>query len=482
MNAYPRFVQHVLLPAVSVCTDSRFWSLYQSLSHTEACDPSNAVLQQKLADLLHHVSDRVAFYRDRLPHALTRSHHNPANFLSIPLTTKTDISANFPDRITDSSQQFRPWRYRATSGTIERLTVIHDARKRDAVRAADLLGLKFAAGYQPGMRFLEIPPDVCRNVCGASQGPEPPIHRFFLDNLKAGRITEPEVISDLRGLAERQLIWRKMTLASFGASSLAHPPEYFNQYLDQITAYQPFVVKGLAVYLYLLALHIRQNNSKPPQIHGSILPMGSSLTAHMKRTIEEAFQVPVHEDYGCAELGCIGSECGHGNGIHPFTALFHVEVLREGRPALAGELGKVVITDLNSYAMPFLRYEIGDVAVVRNGRCGCGLDGPRLEVKGRLQDCLIDASGSLITPDDMTDAILACPGVQLFQLELRRQNQVELKIMPLPGLTPDPAQIQNRISDLLGYRPNFSYRLVQTIRPEQGGKYRLVKNHLQVTV
>jgi phenylacetate-coenzyme A ligase PaaK-like adenylate-forming protein len=42
----------------------------------------------------------------------------------LPVTTKSDIAANFPDRITDTRQQFKPWRYRSSSGTIERLTVI----------------------------------------------------------------------------------------------------------------------------------------------------------------------------------------------------------------------------------------------------------------------------------------------------------------------------------------------------------------------
>ena len=59
--------------------------------------------------------------------------------------------------------------------------------------------------------------------------------------------------------------------------------------------------------------------------------------------------------------GCEG-ECEAHDGHHVVAEGYIVEILRDGKPALPGEIGEVVITDLNNYCMPFLRYRIGDLA------------------------------------------------------------------------------------------------------------------------
>jgi phenylacetate-CoA ligase len=471
----------IALPSLSLLTESRFGELYRKFntapaSHVFAGRPQDSV--SAVGELLQHAFENVPFYRDRMQACGL----DPKSFRSLdelgalPPTTKADIAANFPDGITDASQQFKPWRYRSTSGTIERLTVIHDYRKRDVVRATEIFALRSATRYRPGMKYLEIPPDVCRNVCGAAGMVEPPIARFFVDNLVARKLSDPDVVSDLRGMAERQLLYRRLTLPSDARHGAVLPPETLNGYLQSIREYRPFVVKALPIYLYMLAGHIASSGLRPPKIRGGLMPMGSSMPPLMKRAVETAFSAPVHEDYGSAELGAIGAECGRQNGIHSFTRLFHVEVMRDGRPARPGEIGKVLITDLRNFAMPFIRYEIGDVALVLNGSCACGLEGLRLDVQGRHQDCIRAADGSIVTSDAIFDAVQSCPGVRIFRLELHEGRRALLEVVPVPGAAPDLAAIESALVDLLGEPLQFSARQVPTIMPEPGGKYRFVKN------
>jgi phenylacetate-CoA ligase len=475
---YTHLLRSIALPSVSVLTDSNFWDLYRNLqknSAANAFNPSPDYVLDKVRELLCHAYENVALYRERMDACGLR----PASLRSLDElqqlapVTKSDIASNFPDRITDVRQQFTPWRYRATSGTIERLTVIHDRRKRDVTRAADLLALKMASGYEPGRKLAEIPPDICRNVCGASNTVEPNIFRFLLDNLAAGRFRDPEFMSDLRGLVERQIIFRRLTLPSFNSQGAVQPDETLAEYLTNIREFQPDILKALPVYLYVLALHILDTRSTPPRIPGGILPMGASMTPHMKQVVERAFGCRVNEDYGCAELGAIGAECGRQNGIHPFASLFHVEVIRDGQPARSGELGRVLITDLSNFAMPFIRYEIGDVAVLRNGGCGCGSSSPRLEVQGRLQDCIPSGNG-LVSSDTVSDALFACPGIRLFQLHMRGDD-IDIQIVPDRDRAPDDACITLALERLLGRRLRITWRLVRTIIPEASGKFRLVK-------
>jgi phenylacetate-CoA ligase len=482
VGLYSYFIRTVALPSLSLFTESRFWRMYRRFSDDPQANlfaPGPEATLDKVRALLDHSFRNVDFYRDRMLACGLRpeNFHSLEDLEKLPPTTKADISSHFPDGITDASRLYAPWRYRSTSGTIERLTVVHDSRKRDAARAAEMFALHSACGYRPGLKYLEIPPDVCRNVCGAADVIEPAIHRYAFDNLRAGRLLEPEVVSDLRGLAERQLIYRRLTLPGFGHEGAIQPAHALAEYLRQIESYRPYLVKALPTYLYSLALHLLDNPAiRPPAIPGGLMPMGASLSPHTKEVVETAFQTRVHEDYGSAELGTMGAECQGARGIHPFAALFYVEILTSGHQAQPGELGKVLVTDLTNFAMPFIRYEIGDVALVRNGRCSCGLSATRIEVKGRLHDCLTAADGALVSSDQVMDALLTCSGVRMFQLETDQHGEISLQIVPAPASEPDIVQVETRLSELLGRRVRPLIRSVPTILAEAGGKFRFVRN------
>ncbi len=484
-NFYCSLVKSCLLPSVSFFTHSQFWKIYCDLnkgSPPKVFCPSKEDTLQKLKNLILHAYNEVPFYRERMhekgitPEEIS----NLDDIRLLPLTTKADIAANFPDRSTAANKVYPPWRYLSTSGTIERLTVIKDFRKRDIGRAAGLLSPKMVIGYEPGMRYMEIPPDICANICGTSDMVEPSLFKFIWDNFLARRLFDSEVISDLRGLIERQVIFRTCQLPSFGSEGLAQEDEALNAYLQQIDQYQPFVLKALPVYLYLLALHIRKHKLQPPRIGGGVMPMGGSLTPHMKQVIESAFQCTVPEDYGCAELGAIAVECGRQTGLHPLSSLFFVEVLHKGRPAEPGELGKVCITDLYNYAMPFIRYEIGDVARVLPGPCECGVSGVRLEIQGRMQDCLLTDTGELITSDQLVDEFLEMEEVLGIQIEVNEPNVLKVQVAPKQGCQVIVEKIRTKLGQLLGAKRKVLARIVPTILPEPSGKYRFVKNHLGI--
>jgi phenylacetate-CoA ligase len=285
----------------------------------------------------------------------------------------------------------------------------------------------------------------------------------------------PENISDLRGLVERQWIYRQTVLPSLNALGMQHRKQ-FDECLRAIDECRPAVLKALPAYLYALAVHIQERGLKPPRIGRCITPMGSSLTPVMKRAVERAFQRRVHEDYGSAELCSIAAECGRQRGLHPFAAYFHIEVVCGNRPARPGEMGRILVTDLGNYAMPFIRYDIGDVGRFLDSPCPCGIGGLRLEVLGRLQDCFEKGDGSLISQDEVVDTILADSEIFLFQIEKRNASSIYLQLVPRNGHEPDTEGIRQRLGRLLGDNQRITMRSVPYIQPEPGGKYRFVKN------
>jgi phenylacetate-CoA ligase len=111
---------------------------------------------------------------------------------------------------------------------------------------------------------------------------------------------------------------------------------------------------------------------------------GEVATPAMRLRIRNAFAAPLYETYASHECPLIAWECRHSGNLHTCDDGALVEVLVDGRPAEPGERGEVVLTNLHAYAMPFLRYRIGDLAT-RAGTCRCGSPfGSIGEVQGML--------------------------------------------------------------------------------------------------
>ncbi len=470
---YSKAITHLGLPLTRF-SSSEFWSIYRQFNRHNGrgifADTEKLVSLQKL---LKHAAKDVPFYSERFkqvgfdPDKL----NGLEDLTTLTPTTKEDIANNFPDNITAQSKCFSPWRFASTSGTLERLTVIHDFRKRDYIRAAQLFALKCAANYQPGLRYLEIPPNICTNVCGVSDTVEPRLLGYIFDNIRQGSLFDKETISNIKGMIERQVIYRQLQLPSFNQDGVTQKPAELDNYLTQIDDFQPHLVKALPTYLYLLAVHILKGGRKP-RIKNCIMPMGASMSPYMKRVIEKAFAVPVREDYGCAELGSIGAQCGDSKGVGIFSQLFHVEVIKNGKPAGINEAGRVLITDLYNYAMPLIRYDIGDSAMWIKG----DEESPkRLQLLGRLKDCLLNDDNQLVTSDQITDEVLSTPGVLGFQLEID-DDDADLQVTAKQGESIDLGEITRRLSSLIGNKYQIYAQEAATIMPESSGKYRYVKN------
>src|SRR5262249_29218268 len=110
------------------------------------------------------------------------------------------------------------------------------------------------------------------------------------------------------------------------------------------------------------------------------------------------FGCRVFNRYGCREVSVIASECPEHDGLHTMAEGLFIEVVKGARPAQAGEIGSILVTDLFNRAMPLIRYRIGDLGAWEEGTCACGRGLPRLRsVAGRVTDFLVGADGRLVS-------------------------------------------------------------------------------------
>jgi phenylacetate-CoA ligase len=126
--------------------------------------------------------------------------------------------------------------------------------------------------------------------------------------------------------------------------------------------------------------------------------------------------VEIADNYGTTE-GFIAWQCPQGS-YHINAEHVLVELVDEaGRQVAPGEMGRVLITTLENYLMPLVRYDMCDYAVAAEGSCRCGRTLPLLgRIVGRKRGLFRHADGRGYFPYLLTDSLRLTPGIKQYQL------------------------------------------------------------------
>lgn len=187
--------------------------------------------------------------------------------------------------------------------------------------------------------------------------------------------------------------------------------------------------------------------------------MGEMLSPDVRLICREAWGVPIVDMYSAEEAGYIALQCPDGESYHVQAESLLVEILDEqGRPCAPGSTGRVVVTDLHNFAMPLVRYEIGDFAEAAPA-CPCGRGLPVLSrVAGRVRNMLVAADGKRYFPIFGTRSM---PGFELLRQHQFVQKSLGLVEARLVTASPLGAQQEETLRrHLLARFPGFEVRLV----------------------
>ena len=189
------------------------------------------------------------------------------------------------------------------------------------------------------------------------------------------------------------------------------------------------------------------------------------------RACRETWGVPVQDIYSCEELGYIAMQCPRHEHYHVQSETVLVEVLDEqGRPCAPGRVGLVVLTPLHTFAMPLIRYAIGDYAEV--GRPAVRPRPPRSQTNPRSR---AKPGGPPRRSPHLAGhrrPWAAIPDVEQIQLIQRGQDHVEVRFARQQPLSPSEEQAS---SGLIHQAPGYPFRLTfmrqDTIARQPNGKY-----------
>src|SRR5262245_26125143 len=168
--------------------------------------------------------------------------------------------------------------------------------------------------------------------------------------------------------------------------------------IRRLTAYRPDVVTGYSGATAALAAALTDDDRRMLRVH-HIECGAETMSPVMRRVIEQGLRTRLFVAYGAHEFGQIAADCGKVDGMHICGGSVIVELLRDGQPVTHGEVGEVVVTSLHSYAMPFLRYRLADLARRGPDACPCGAPfATLLEVQGRTAEMFHLPDGRQLHP------------------------------------------------------------------------------------
>jgi phenylacetate-CoA ligase len=250
------------------------------------------------------------------------------------------------------------------------------------------------------------------------------------------------------------------------------PPE---EIIAQLERFRPHMLVALPGILTLTANHLIAAGRT--DIRPRILVVGGEvLSPLMRRRLIQAFGVEPLQTYASHEFPWLGWECQVSGQMHTCDDAVILEVARDGRPALPGEDGEVIVTNLHAYAMPLIRYRLSDVVTRGSEQCACGQPFSTIRaIQGRMIDYFTLPDGCRLHPYRILERLFSeVDGwIRQYQLLQDRPDHIVMQVVPS-----DPPTLEMRericrsVATLVGPGVEFEIRVVDHIPVEPGGKYR----------
>jgi phenylacetate-CoA ligase len=241
---------------------------------------------------------------------------------------------------------------------------------------------------------------------------------------------------------------------------------------------RPDALYSYTSVLWQLANEIKRKNITEikPRL---IFSHGEALPPRYMQLIYSTFGSSIHDMYGSTEFNRLAFQCNRHSGLHMITDGAVIEIIRDGENVDYGELGEIVVTGLYNYAMPLIRYRLGDVGAITDENCECGRSWPLIKrIEGRASDFSILPSGRAISPINLMYAIKAedVKGVTRYQIIQEERSSFLVKVVVNQEFNREQIfMIQKRIQlCCLGEEINVEVRVVNKIPKDKTGKFRVV--------
>jgi phenylacetate-CoA ligase len=222
-----------------------------------------------------------------------------------------------------------------------------------------------------------------------------------------------------------------------------------------------------------LARHCKRHGISLPRLE-HVSTFGEVVNADVRDAVREAWDAPLIDIYSAQEVGVIADQCPDHEHYHVPAETMLVEVVdAAGEPCAPGQVGRVLVTPLFNYAMPLLRYEVGDYAEV-GPPCPCGRGLPVLKrILGRERNALLVApTGERYWPAFGSRKFTSIAPIVQHQFVQKDVEWIEGRLVTERPLTPDEeAQLRAHIQSRLPWPFRITFAYCDDIPRNAGGKF-----------
>jgi len=199
-----------------------------------------------------------------------------------------------------------------------------------------------------------------------------------------------------------------------------------------------------------------------------------ALNPRVRERCLAVWGVPVIDTYSAQEVGYIAAQCPENEHYHVQSENLLLEVLDENDvPCAPGKIGRVVLTTLHNFAMPLIRYEIGDYAEVGADRCSCGRRLPTLtRILGRERNMLTLPDGRRMWPSFPSELWLKQFPIRQLQLVQLERDRIEARIAASGPMSAEQERgFAQMLAGRLGYPFDVTYTYPDEIERGANGKF-----------
>jgi phenylacetate-CoA ligase len=295
-------------------------------------------------------------------------------------------------------------------------------------------------------------------------------------------IGEPEVC--LWG-SERELFQNSMGWKAFFSNQLTNTtylnafrmsPQKMREFVDVLNSKRPKLIVAYAQAIYELAKFAEEERlSVVPQ--KAIITSAGTLYAFMREKIESIFQCRVFNRYGSREVGDVACERPGFEGLWVAPWGSYVEIVDDDdHPVPPGVEGNILVTSLINYAMPLIRYKIGDRGVLAAESQSLKTVQILHKVSGRITDNFKTRTGKIVPGEyfiHLLGVVLNNEDIKKFQIIQKSYDLILLKIVKTDKNSElDTSRIVEKINLVMNENYVINVEFVDDIPPVSSGKYR----------
>jgi len=388
-------IKHFFLPFADKTMKTEVASFYKQIKLMQEWTAEDIIKWQNnnFQELIKHAYNQTVYYNKVFKkYGLTPSDFvTPSDLKKLPILTKKDIRENFNNLIPGNINEI-PFLKSSTGGSTGEPAIFYSDKKSWSYTVANTIFNWEKTGYKYGDKYIAL---------GSTS--------LFVNKSKSFK--------------HQLYYWMK---GKIGLNGVNMSDEVCKNYIQLIKKQKIHFLYGYASSIYLLAKYVLNNKIDLNII--ACYPTSEILQDVYRDTIVKAFKCTILDCYGARDGGITAYE--HDSGFYQvgYNSMFHQEFSDEKN------IGPILVTDLLSFAMPFINYQIGDEIQVKSGmNKNYHYNGQVInKVLGRISDLIELENGSTITGPGFTILFKDLP-VDYYNISKTGVNTITCRIKKLPN-------------------------------------------------